>query len=470
MRIAFGGIATESCTFSPWPTQLGDFTVKRGAEMLTQGRYPFFGAFPATFLPTLYASALPGGPVVREAYQQLKQELVEQLRQLGTVDGFYLDLHGAMNVLGIDDAEADLATAIRNLVGPDCLIAASMDLHGNISQQYIEQIDMLTAYRTAPHIDTIETRQKACTMLVRCLQEGRRPQLAWQPVPVILPGERTSTEVEPAASLYAQLAEVDQVPGVLDASIFVGYVWADEPRSSAAVIVIGFDREVIEREASRLAQAYWEARRRFTFWVPAGTIDQCLEWALAAPETPVFISDSGDNPTAGGVGDTSIFLERLLVWQVPSAVMASIPDAVAVQVCQQAGLGEEVKLSLGGKLDPIHSRPLPVTGRVLHLTKADPVGGDIAVVQVDQVKVIITERRKPFHYIAEFEKLGIDPSAHKVVVVKIGYLVPDLKQAAPRALLALSPGAVDQAIERLPFKRVRRPMYPLDPDTVWQPI
>jgi microcystin degradation protein MlrC len=162
-------------------------------------------------------------------------------------------------------------------------------------------------------------------------------------------------------------------------------------------MVTGFDRAVIEHEASRLAQTYWEARRQFTFGVPAGTIDQCLEWALAAPEIPVFISDSGDNPTAGGVGDTSIVLERLLAWQVPSAVMASIPDAAAVQVCQQAGLGGEVSLSLGGKLDPIHSQSLPVTGQVLHLTKADPVGGDIAVVQVDQVKVIVTERRKPFH-------------------------------------------------------------------------
>jgi microcystin degradation protein MlrC len=449
---------------------LADFTVKRGAEMFIQGRYPFFDTFPATFLPTLYASALPGGPVVREAYEQLKQELLERLRQLGTVDGFYLDLHGAMNVLGMDDAEADLATAIRDIVGPDCLIAASMDLHGNISRQYIEQIDMLTAYRTAPHIDTVETRQKACTMLVRCLQEGRRPQQAWLPVPVILPGERTSTEVEPAASLYAQLAEVDEVPGILDASIFVGYVWADEPRSSATIVVTGFEGDVIKREASRLAQAYWEARRQFTFGVPAGTIDQCIEWALAAPEMPVFISDSGDNPTAGGVGDTSTVLERLLAWQVSNAVMASIPDAAAVQACQQAGLGAAVSLSLGGKLDPIHSQPLPVTGHVLHLTKADPVGGDIAVVQVDQVKVIITERRKPFHYIAEFEKLGIDPSAHKIVAVKIGYLVPDLKQAARHTLLALSPGAVDQAIERLPFKRVHRPVYPLDPDMPWQPV
>jgi microcystin degradation protein MlrC len=124
---------------------------------------------------------------------------------------------------------------------------------------------------------------------------------------------------------------------------------------------------------------------------------------------------------------------------------------------------------LGGKLDPLHGRPLPVTGRVIHLKEQDEVGGAVAVLQSGGVKVIITERRKPFHYIAEFEKLGINPLAHKIVVIKIGYLVPDLKRAAPKALLALSPGAVNQDIPNLPFQRIQRPMYPLDPDMVWLP-
>jgi microcystin degradation protein MlrC len=158
-----------------------------------------------------------------------------------------------------------------------------------------------------------------------------------------------------------------------------------------------------------------------------------------------------------------------LALQAPDSVVASIADATAVDTCFVSGINGDVSLSLGGKLDPVHAQPLPVNGRVLNLVEADPVGGKIAVLQVDQVKVIITERRKPFHYIAEFEKLGIDPLAHKIVVVKIGYLVPDLRRAAPLALLALSPGAVDQFIERLPYKRIHRPMYPLDLDMTWEP-
>jgi microcystin degradation protein MlrC len=328
---------------------------------------------------------------------------------------------------------------------------------------------MLSAYRTAPHVDYLATREKAVGMLVRCLQEGIRPLQTRLPIPVILPGERTSTEWEPGLSVYAALAETDKQPGILDASIFVGYVWADEPRASATVIVTGTNEAVNRREAARLGQLYWEARHDFNFGVPTGTIDECIELALAAPEDCVFISDSGDNPTAGGVGDVPAFLERLLAYDVPSAVVASITDATAVAQCQAAGLNNTVTVSLGGKLDPVHGRPLPVSGRVIYLKEQAEVGGDIAVLQSGGLKVIVTQRRKPFHTIAEFEKLGIEPLAHKIVVVKIGYLVPDLKRAAPKALLALSPGAVNQDIVSLPFQRVKRPMYPLDADMEWSP-
>jgi microcystin degradation protein MlrC len=233
------------------------------------------------------------------------------------------------------------------------------------------------------------------------------------------------------------------------------------------VIVTGRDEAVNRREAARLGQLYWQARHQFNFGVPAGTIDECIEMALAAEETCVFISDSGDNPTAGGVGDVPTFLERLLAHDVPSAVVASIVDAPAVAYCHSVGVNNTITLSLGGKLDPVHGRPLTVTGHVIHLKEEDEVGGAIAVLQSGGVKVIISERRKPFHFIAEFEKLGVDPLAHKIVVIKIGYLVPDLKRAAPKALLALSPGAVNQDIPSLPFHRIQRPMFPLDPDMVW---
>lgn len=473
MRIAFGGIATESCTFSPWTTKLSDFSVRFGSDMLIEAngtvRHPYFSDHAATFLPTLSARALPGGPVETAVYQQLKTGLLTRLKAQLPVDGFYLDLHGAMNVIGLDDAEGDLALAIRRLVGPACLISASMDLHGNISERFVEAIDMLTAYRTAPHIDTVATRAKACRMLVDCLQARKRPKIKRIAVPVILPGERTSTEVEPGASVYAALQQSDTVSGILDASIFVGYVWADEPRSSATVIVTGFSEAAMAKEARRLAQIYWEARHDFVFGVPTGSINDCINWSLESPEQSVFISDSGDNPTAGGVGDMPAFLEQLLRRDdVPSAVVASIADETAVLTCHTAGLGANVTVMLGGKLDPVHGHPLPVMGKVIHISHNEPVAGKIAVILAQNIKIIVTERRKPYHYIADFQAVGIDPLAHKIVVIKIGYLVPDLKRAAPLALLALSPGAVNQDISSLTYRRVKRPIYPLDADMVWQ--
>jgi len=466
MHIAIGGIATESCTFSPLPTRREDLIVARGGELLR--RYPFLSQFDARFIPTLGAWAMPGGVVEPDAYRELKAKFLQALRQAGPLDGLYLDLHGAMYVDGLDDAEGDWVTAARQVVGPDCLISISLDLHGNATRRLVEQVDIVTAYRTAPHRDVLKTRERACALLVRCLEEKLRPESLWMRMPVILPGERVVTDVEPAASLYGELEEVDRQPGILTSSILVGYVWADDPHASASVIVTGTDRAEAWRQAKRLARQYWDARHDFGFAVEAGSMDECIRRALAAPEAPVFISDSGDNPTAGGVGDVPAMLERLLAHDVPDAVFASIVDAEAVAACRAAGLGAKVSASLGGKLDPLHGSPLPVSGRVVNLTPPSRRGGHQAVLQVGGVQVILTEHRKSFLRPEDFHEVGIDPLAHKIIVVKMGYLVTELQRVAPRALLALSPGAVDQAIERLPYRRIRRPIYPLDPEMEWQ--
>jgi microcystin degradation protein MlrC len=472
-RIGIGGIAIESSTFSPLSSSQDDFTILRGDELIA--RYPFMpgwnfrGRSDIEWLPCLQAKAIPGGPIVRGSYDAMKYELLGRVRALLPLDGLYLDIHGAMNVLGMDDAEADLAAAIRGLVGSDCLISAGMDLHGNVSARLAELVDMFTAYRLAPHDDVLQTREKACALLVLCLDQRIRPLRAWVRIPVILPGERTSTLVEPGRSVYASLQESDSIPGILDASLWVGYVWADEPRSSASVVVTGTDPANVRREAEKIARRYWDTRKEFAFVVPAGSADWCVEQAVAFPGNAVVISDSGDNPTAGGAGDSPYFVSRLLEHaQFASgqltAIYASIADSAAVEACLRAGLGQDVEVSLGGKLDPVHAQPLPIRGTVAALLANDPVGGNIAVLQVGGVRIILTSRRKPYHFIQDFTNLRLDPAAHKITAVKIGYLEPELRQIARHALLALTPGAVDQDIPRLNYRRVVRPIYPLDPD------
>jgi microcystin degradation protein MlrC len=471
-RIGIGGIAIESSTFSPHPSTLEDFTQLRGEAMAV--RYPFMpgwnfhGRDDITWLPCLQARSIPGGPIVKSAYDQMKHELLDHIRAVLPLHGFYLDIHGAMNVLGMDDAEADLAAAIREVVGPACLISAGMDLHGNVSARLVELVDMFTAYRLAPHDDVLQTREKACALLIDCLDRQIRPMRAWVRIPVILPGERTSTLVEPGKSVYGSLRESDPVPGVLDASLWVGYVWADEPRSSASVVVTGTDAANIRREAETIARRYWDARTKFEFVAPAGSADWCIEQALACDGNAILISDSGDNPTAGGVGDIPYFVSRLLACPPLArgeltAIYASIPDPAAVAACFAAGIGQDVEVALGGKLDPVHAQPFPMRGAVAALLPDDPVGGRIAVLRAGGVNVIITSRRKPYHVIRDFTNLGLDIAAHKLTAVKIGYLEPELRQAARHAFLALTPGAVNQDIPSLRYQRVERPIYPLDP-------
>ncbi|MBI1299631.1 microcystin degradation protein MlrC [bacterium] len=470
-RIGIGGIAIESSTFSPLPSRLDDFIILTGEEM--SERYPFMpdwnfhGREDITWLPCQHARSIPGGPVERESYEVMKGNLLKRIEAALPLDGFYFDVHGAMNVLDMDDAEADLAASIRALVGDECLIAAGMDLHGNISARLVELINIFTAYRLAPHDDFMETRERTCKLLLHCLDHQIRPMRAWVRIPVILPGERTSTLVDPGKSLYAGLVEPNAQPGVLDASLWVGYVWADEPRSSATVVVTGTDEAVITHEAEAIARHYWDARDDFQFGTPVGTADWCIEEAVALPGNSVVISDSGDNPTAGGVGDVPYFLGRLLAHSGFAsgdlvAIYASIPDRVAVEACYAAGEGGEVEVCLGGKMDPVNGESLSVRGTVETLYRNDPIGGDIAVLRVGGVRVIVTSRRKPHHYLSDFTQLGLDPKEYKVIAVKIGYLVPDLRQMARHALLALTPGAVNQDIPSLPYQRVVRPIYPLD--------
>jgi len=462
MRIAIGGIASESCTFSPLPTRREDFQVVQGAALLCQ--YPFLPAYDEVrFVPLYRARAMPGGPVAADAYEGFRQAFLEQLRAEGPWDGIYLDMHGALYVQGMVDAEGDWTAGVREVVGSDCLVAASYDLHGNVSERVVDHVDLLTAYRTAPHIDGPETRQRACDLLVDCLRRSIRPYLAFVPLPLLLTGERTTTTSEPGASLYRRIPTVVEGEGVMDASILVGYAWADEPRSGASVVALGTDRAAAQGAAADLAQAFWEARHGFQFAVPTGSVDECIAMALDASERPTFISDAGDNVTGGGVGDVPHVLKCLLAYQVPSAAYASIADAAAVARCAEAGVGARVHLSLGGKLDPLHGTPLELEGEVIALSTPEPDNLQAAV-QVGGVKVVVTVQRTAFITVAQFEALGIDLLAHEIVVVKLGYLFPDLQRVARTSLLAFSPGAIDPWVERLPYKRVRRPIYPLDLD------
>lgn len=468
MRIAVGGIHIECSTYNPVLNREADFRVTRGADLTAAPYFAFLNDYPATFLPTVHARAIAGGPVARETYEAFKAEFLDRLKPLLPLDGLYLAMHGAMYVEGLEDAEGDWITAARALVGPDCMVSASYDLHGNVTQRIIDALDMYSTYRTAPHIDVEETMRRAVTMLVRSLETGVKPILLWAPIPVVLPGERTSTVDEPAKSLYAMLPPIDALAGVWDASLMVGYVWADEPRATAAAILTGTDRAVLEREAKRIARAYWDARDQFVFGVPVGGVEECVTRALASPSRPVVLADSGDNPTGGGVGDRADLLAELLRQGATETIVAAITDRPALEAAFAAGIGASVEMTVGATLDPA-SPKVTANAKVLRLVDAAVAADREAVVAVDGVILVLAAKRRPYHYIADFTRLGLDPHSARIVVVKSGYLSPELAPIANPALMALSPGVVDQFVERLPRLRKARPTYPWDRDFAFEP-
>ncbi len=468
LRIGIAGIAIESSTFSPHRTTVDDFRVTRGAELLA--RYAFLEPGAALtegveWVPLLHAVAVPGGPVVEETYERLAGEIYDLLRAAEPLDGVLIDFHGAMSVLGRTDIEAEFVAGIRDIVGPEVLLSASMDLHGNVSRSLAETLDLITCYRKAPHTDAWDTRERAARNLAARLRAGGRPGKAWVQVPVLLPGEKTSTRIEPAKGIYAQVDEVEAMDGVLDAAIWVGYAWADEPRCQAAVVVTGDDEQVIATQAKRLADAYWGARDEFKFVAPTGTLEECLERAVASTARPFFISDSGDNPTAGGAGDTSYTLDVLL--RTPAiteseltTIYAAIVDPDVTATATNAGVGTTVRVKLGGKIDAGPRGPVELTAEVVAV---DPAEG-VVVLGVGGLRVIVTERRKPYHLESDFTKLGLAPRDADLVIVKIGYLEPELYAMAADWLLALTPGGVNQDLLRLGHHRIERPMFPFDPD------
>jgi microcystin degradation protein MlrC len=286
---------------------------------------------------------------------------------------------------------------------------------------------------------------------------------------VVLPGERTSTVDEPAKSLYDLLPGIDAIDGVWDASLMVGYVWADEPRATAAAIMTGTDRQVLEREAKRLAQAYWDVREDFVFGCKTGTIGECVAKAIASETVPVVLAESGDNPTGGGVGDRADVLAELIANNAKGVIFAGIADKAATEACYVAGVGATLDLSVGASLDTKGSKPVKGSFTVKFLLEtADPIDAQ-AVVSIGGIDLVLSAKRRPYHNLSDFTRLGLDPHKARIIVVKSGYLSPELAPIANPNLMALSPGVVDQFVERLPRLRKQKPTYPFDKDFDFTP-
>lgn len=469
-KIAFGGIHIESSTFTPYISGEADFTLIRGEDLLS--RYPFLDKYKGKVdaIPLVHARALPGGVVSRTFFENWLSEFMELLEKAiseGGIDALLFDIHGAMAVEGMTDAEGHIAVRIREILGDKVLISASMDLHGNVSDRLFESCDMLTCYRTAPHIDQIETRERAFSHLLFALEHPEQKICKVKvDVPILLPGEKTSTEVEPGKGLYAMIDRVCKGK-ILDASIWMGFPWADEARCHGAIVALGTDEKETKSVAQAIADAFLDAREEFCFVGPTDHLENSIDQALSSDEKPFFISDTGDNPGAGGAGDMNLVLRAFCNIE-PSkrnrkkVLFASIYDAEAIEEIYGKKIGDTLKIELGGRVDPSFGGPLSLEVRIEHLFELERAGRG-ALVRHENLFVIVTENRYQYGAKESYQRSGIAAlSDFDIIVVKMGYLEPDLSAAAKGWVMALTSGAVPQDIVNIPYHHLTRPLYPFE--------
>ena len=476
-RVLVGSIGHESNTFAPYATRLEDFTPRFGAASLEP---PFHQEAYAGILETLRgagcrlvpavdAHALPGGRVERLAFERLKAALLDAADP-AELDGVCLFLHGAMRAEDIDSCETDLLRALRARLGHEIPISIALDMHGNVTAEMAELADAIVAFHTAPHVDEFATGVKAAEMLLRILETGMRPAIGFAKVPLLLPGELAQTPTEPLAGIMRQAAALEAQEGILSVSVLNAHCWADVPDLGVAVVVNAeTEPDRARAAAERLAQSVWEKRTEFEYGTEAYPVDEAIAAALAAEEPSVFLSDSGDNPGAGGTTDVPVVLERLLAQGADRTLMAAIWDPEAVGTCMDAGEGSAVDLRVGGWIDRAHGTPFAVEGVVRRLWHRmdDPGAGypqsaaELALVRIGGVDALLSSERISVEAPAHLTSLGIDPLGYRLVVLKRGYLTASLEAISPRSILAISPGVTCCDLRQFTFSRLDGPVVPL---------
>ena len=468
-RIGIAGISIECSTFSPAVSPLTAFRQREGEDLLRS--YPYLNPDSvmgkgAIWLPAMLSTATPGGIVTRETYEIIVGRTLDLIKSNMPYDAFFYHIHGAMSVVGLDDPEGDFLERIRGIIGNDAVVSTSMDLHGNVSLRLAEYTDLITCYRMAPHEDAAQSTRRAVANLYHRVVSGKgRPAYkAWVAVPILLPGERTSTRVEPGKSLYAMIPGIESLPGVIDAAIWISYAWADEPRNQGIVMVIGDDQNQVGTSAKAIAEKFWSVRHQFDFEAPTKSLEECLDAAVASKKKPFFISDMGDNPTGGGAGDVTWTLARLLQrpdFKTPkgkTVIYASIPGPEMIVAAKRAGVGGHAEAMVGAIEDHRFEGPVKLSGTVMYTSDRE------AVVKAGSILVIVTKERAAYHYENGMTAIGLNPRQADIVIVKQGYLVPDWYNMQADWMMAHTRGGVDQDLVNLPYKRIIRPMYPIDPD------
>lgn len=496
-RIAVGMISHETNTFSPIPTTLASFAEERigilegdglirGLTDTKTGIGGFLDVAQAEgwqVVGTVAAGATPSANVAAAAHDDLKGRLLAHLRSAGHLDGVLLHLHGAMLAENAPDAEGDICRAVRALVGPDMPIIVELDLHGNITPEFCAVVDGVFAYNTNPHVDPYERGVETAECLARILKGNLpRPAVFISKPPMLPPTINMRTAEGPMHELLARGREWEGKPGIVDVSVFGGFPYADFDQAGTAIVVTATDPQAGRECADDMGRYAWSIRDSFLKKIP--TVSEAVDLAvrlLAEPgDKPVVLADVADNPGGGGSGDTTELLHELVRRGVPGAA-ACVWDPETVRQALALGVGAEGSFRIGGKAAPdAYGTPLEVRGQVANLSDGRFVGwgpvvrgrpencGPTARIDVGNLKLVVVSIRQAANDRGYFQVAGVQPEREPLLVIKSrGHFRADFEPIARTIIEVDAPGAANPSLERFAYRKVRRPIWPLDRDLEW---
>ena len=479
MRVFTGGLATETNTFAPMPTGLASF---RDRGYYPAGKHPeeltfFAGPLHAArrrakalgwdVVEGMVAAAQPSGTTTRAAYETLRDELLGDLRGAGKVDMVVLGLHGAMVADGYDDCEGDLLARIRAIVGPETVIGAELDPHNHLTPEMLASADLLIAFKEYPHTDILE---RALELVDLCAaQVEGRIQLVGAAVDCeMLVTMHTSHD--PARSFVDRIQALEGKDGILSISISHGFAWGDTEHMGTQVLVYADgDAAKAQALARRLADELIGMREALGVRYPS--IDEALDEALAFDGGPVVLADGADNPGGGAAGDSTFVLRRMLERGVANACLGPLWDPVAVRIAFDAGVGATLMMRIGGKISALSGDPVDALCTVKALMPemkmtglaGTPMAmGDSALVETAGIEIVLITLRNQAMGTDLFTQLGCDIANKKIIVVKSSqHFYASFSKVAKHVIYVGAPGAVTLDLNTLPYRKVRRPKWPL---------
>lgn len=484
MRIAIGGFQHETNTFAPSLATYEDFTRGGGWPPLLTGGDIFDGVAginlpiagfieamkgtPHTLLPTAWAAASPSAHVTEDAYERIAGRIIDALRQAGAVDAVYLDLHGAMVTQHYHDGEGELLSRVRAVVGDRIPVVASLDLHANVTRQMLKHADVLIAYRTYPHVDMAETGSRVAHFLLRRLAGEARPQIASRAISYLLPLQAQSTMLEPAQSLYEELARMEGRSN-LSLSFAMGFPAADFPECGALVFAYAQDTASAEHSAQTMAHLVEEREDQFD--IPVYSPEEGIRLAAAMSgrdHRPVVIADTQDNPGAGGDSDTMGMLRALVGANAQRAAIGIIYDPDAAKAAHTAGRGNSIEIALGGKSRIAGDAPFRARFSVEQLSdgKLTCTGpfyrgarmnlGLCARLRIGDVQVIVASSKVQLADQQMYRFIGIEPTQQAILVNKSSaHFRADFAPIAQEILVCKAPGPMLADPSEYPWRNLR---------------